>query len=80
MVQVTQQLDKVNTLAARVIVWTYSLLIMVAVATYTGSSPAQAYADHRPLFPPGLKLAAAVRLCSPGSVVAAVVEIHACNP
>eukprot|EP00884_Botryococcus_braunii_P010302 jgi/Botrbrau1/19273/Bobra.0073s0021.2 len=40
LVQGTQELDGVNTLAARVIVWTYSLLIMVAIATYTGKTAA----------------------------------------
>lgn len=36
-VAMTQELDKVNTLAARIIVWAYGLLIMVVIATYTGT-------------------------------------------
>lgn len=38
-VAITQNLDKVNTLAARIIVWAYGLLIMVVIATYTGRLP-----------------------------------------
>jgi hypothetical protein len=42
-VQMTQKLDHVNTLAARIIVWTYGLLVMVVLATYTGSNPGLAF-------------------------------------
>eukprot|EP00884_Botryococcus_braunii_P020510 jgi/Botrbrau1/7142/Bobra.0143s0019.1 len=40
-VAITQNLDKVNTLAARIIVWAYGLLIMVVLATYTANTAAQ---------------------------------------
>lgn len=39
MVAVVKTMGQVKSLAARLVVWAYGLMILIAIATYTGLSP-----------------------------------------